>query len=171
LTEQVRTSVLPVLKVVKPIIHPSRLLPPKRNFAIKFPRFFGLPKIHKPRLAIRPIFSVTRWYCTNAGRYVNLFLEEIMEILYQNVPPRDFSVYQSSENLIHDLNALRPCFKASVTLIMTAEFENLYSNLPRAMITAAVEDLSARFLNYRPDQVVALVKLVTYVFENCMCSI
>jgi hypothetical protein len=81
--------------------------------------FYGLPKLHKPNLTIRPIISNINHPTSNISRW----LHQIMLPIATNAK----SYINNSYNLINDLKNI---YTTNNSFIITADIESLYTNIP-----------------------------------------
>jgi hypothetical protein len=81
--------------------------------------FYGLPKLHKPKLAIRPIIS----NCNHPTSNLSQWLHEMMAPTAIKAKSHILNSY----HLVNEVKALQ-CNKN--TFIVTADIESLYTNIP-----------------------------------------
>ena len=98
----------------------KRLQPSKEA---KAGRFYGLPKIHKPKLGWRPIVSNNEHPTENLSKWIHSVLEPTARKNYTHI--------DNSYELCNILAALNkePTQKTQ-WIVLTADIENLYSNIP-----------------------------------------
>ena len=112
-------------KVNKKLV--KRLQPSKQA---KAGRFYGLPKIHKPRLGWRPIISNNEHPTENLSKWIHSILEPTAR--------KSCTHLDNSYELCEILAALnKESLNKEAWIILTADIENLYTNIPHREGTEA----------------------------------
>lgn len=81
--------------------------------------FYALPKLHKTDLSIRPIISNIKHPTSNISRYIHTVLKPTAE--------KSKTFIKNSSDLINQLKKIKI---TRDTLIITADIESLYTNIP-----------------------------------------
>nr|XP_047138930.1 uncharacterized protein LOC124814884 [Hydra vulgaris] len=105
------------------------------------PLFYGLPKIHKPNIPLRPIVSACSGPTDNLSEYLTRFIQPLVESLPAYI-----------KDSIHFLNMLQNIrLQSSEFIFVTADVTSLYTNIPhRDGIDAVVHYLRLIPLQDRP---------------------
>ena len=101
------------------------LLPPKNT---RTPRFYGRPKIHKPRCPLRPIVSG----CDGATDHLSAYFTHFIQPLASNLP----SHVKDTKHFLILVEKLPPL--PPNALLVTADVTSLYTNISHEEGTAAV---------------------------------
>jgi hypothetical protein len=125
-----------------------------------FQKFQGLPKVHKPVLAFRPVQSYREWIAQPLASYLSAVLQPFLR--------RFPSICKDSASLVRTLSkqALPPGVKAC-----TADVVNLYPSIPQddllALLRGQMTDIHAAYakepgaqLPYGPDQLYNLFEFI-----------
>jgi hypothetical protein len=123
--------------------------------------FYGLPKLHKPKLDIRPIISNVKHPTKNCSGW----LHDVM----QPTVLRAKSYLRNSSDLIDLINQLQP---TRHTFIITADIESMYPNIPNRLgVECCTRQLEQDHLNLKRPQNLNVFRsilhntLVNNVFE------
>ena len=81
--------------------------------------FYALPKLHKTDLSIRPIISNIKHPTSNISRYIHTILKPTAE--------KSLTYIKNSSELIDQLKKINI---TKDTIILTADIESLYTNIP-----------------------------------------
>ncbi|XP_065672126.1 uncharacterized protein LOC136089953 [Hydra vulgaris] len=105
------------------------------------PLFYGLPKIHKPNIPLRPIVSACSGPTDNLSEYLTKFIQPLVESLPAYI-----------KDSIHFLNMLQNIrLQSSEIIFVTADVTSLYTNIPhRDGIDAALHYLRLIPIQDRP---------------------
>ena len=93
------------------------LTPPK---PARTPLFYGLPKVHKPNIPLRPIVSACDSPTDQLSNYVTHFIQPLVEILP--------SYIRDSKHFLQLLESLPPLPENAI--LVTADVTSLYTNIP-----------------------------------------
>ena len=93
------------------------LTPPKPT---RTPLFYGLPKVHKPNIPLRPIVSACHSPTDQLSNYVTHFIQPLVETLP--------SYIRDSKRFLQLLESLPPLPENSIHV--TADVTSLYMNIP-----------------------------------------
>ena len=93
------------------------LTPPKPACT---PLFYGLPKVHKPNISLRPIVSAYDSPTDQLWNYVTHFIKPLLEILP--------SYIRDSKHFLQLLESLPPLPENAI--LVTADVTSLYTNIP-----------------------------------------
>lgn len=112
-----------------------------------FQKFFGLPKVHKPVLAFRPVQSYFNWLAQPLASYLSAVLQPFLKRHY-NYLCSDSSSLVRTLSQRHDL-------PQQFTLV-TADVVNLYPSIPtdrlKSILEELIEQIRLEFLNSGPNQ-------------------
>ena len=92
-------------------------MPPKPAHT---PLFYGLPKVHKPNIPLRPIVSACDSPTNQLSNYVTHFIQPLVEILP--------SYIRDSKHFLQLLESLPPLLENAI--LVTADVTSLYTNIP-----------------------------------------
>ena len=84
------------------------------------PLFYGLPKVHKPNLPLRPIVSACDSPTDQLSNYVTHFIQPLVEILP--------SYIRDNKHFLQLLESLPPLPENAI--LVTADVTSLYTNIP-----------------------------------------
>lgn len=84
------------------------------------PLFYGLPKVHKPGIPLRPIVSACDSPTDNISKYVTYFIQPLAEQLP--------SYIKDTKHFLEHLNSLPPLPPNAI--LVTADVTSLYTNIP-----------------------------------------
>ena len=94
------------------------------------PRFYGLPKIHKPAVPIRPIVSYTSSPLYQLSRYIADILRPYTKLNQQHCKnSNDFSQFIRQQTIDPD------------EIMVSFDVESLYTNIPITDVLLAIKDL------------------------------
>ncbi len=96
---------------------------PRPSERLRLGHFYLLMKVHKEKVAGRPIVSSFDTYSYHASRYIDSVLQPLLK--------RSFSYVQSSDHVIHLLNKTSvPSADRGESVLLCADIESLYPNIP-----------------------------------------
>ncbi|XP_037800345.1 uncharacterized protein LOC119595258 [Penaeus monodon] len=123
---------------------------------------YGLPKVHKPGLPLRPIISSIGTFSYNLAKF-----------LVQNIQPLIYNEYtiSNSSNFVNEISHLR--FDDTITMA-SFDVESLFTNVPLAETTQIITDnTTAECLSHfglEKKQLLSLLNVVTkdsvFTFDN-----
>lgn len=125
---------------------------------------YGLPKVHKPGIPLRPIISSIGTFCYNLAKF-----------LVQIIQPLTFNEYtlSNSSNFVNEISQLRV---ANTTTMASFDVESLFTNVPPTETTHIItnnttaESLSQFGLEKK--QLIFLLNIVTkdsvFTFDKCL---
>ncbi len=98
--------------------------------------FYGIPKLHKPKLTIRPIISNINHPTTNISKHLHTIMQPLVAT--------SKSYIRNSQHLLQLLEKHKP---TQHTVIITADIESLYTNIPNQL---GIENVIAELGKYNP---------------------
>jgi hypothetical protein len=124
------------------------------------PEFHHLPKVHKPRLAGRPIVPSFAWITSNVSAFLDTLLQPIVKSF-------DW-ILRDSKDLLRKLEDVR--FDSSKPVwIVTADIQSMYTNLPIEEGVQIMHWLGKR--HYKDDAMGRFIgELTVFVLENSYLS-
>jgi hypothetical protein len=128
------------------------------NFRI--PAFYGLIKVHKSPVALRPIVACHSWITTPLSR---ICAYELRKLLQMHLP----QVLRDSTHLIGLMEAspIPARFPAFSTRLITGDVEGLYVNIP---INKAVEKVTDFCRKHTGIHFASMINSwLKFVFEDC----
>jgi Reverse transcriptase (RNA-dependent DNA polymerase)/GIY-YIG catalytic domain len=132
------------------------------KYSAKCPTFYGMPKIHKPGVPLRPIVSQI-----NGPAYaVNKYVHELLETAESHIPYlfKDTTAF---------LNTIENCILTSEdTFLVTMDVVSLYTNIPHK---EAIEFICEQYYDtislwnspMLPVDVTTLQRLLSFILDNC----
>lgn len=129
-------------------INYNKFIPSNPNI----PRLYGLPKIHKDNIPMRPVVSFFNTPLSALSKFVNNFLTETLKF-----SPR-FTVKNSSDLITQLSNSSLPLHNY---LLVSFDVSNLFTNVPREETIPLIQNLLLQ-LNFDPaktSQLISLLKL------------
>ena len=93
------------------------LMPP---MPARSPLFYGLPKVHKPNIPLRPIVAACESPTDQLSNYVTRLIQTLVEILS--------FYFQDSKHFLQLLESLPPLPENAI--LVTADVTSLYNNIP-----------------------------------------
>jgi len=125
------------------------------------PKFYGLPKIHKPQLKLRPIISSID--CPNSR--ISQFLTNILTNAYDNnnnayytKNSTDFSRFVSNITLPEDF------------VIVSLDVVSLFTNIPKDLVKAGIENRWGNISNHCNVPKEHFLKLIDFIFDSTYFS-
>ena len=122
------------------------------------PRFYGLVKIHKKRLAIRPIAGAHSWCTSGLARWV----DQILRNLNDSIP----WIIKDTDELVRRLDCTR--FRTDAVL-KTLDVQALYPSIPIDRCNLESFEtflLNNKFYKYKVDQVKVIMRALRIIFFN-----
>ena len=126
------------------------LTPPK---PARTPLFYGLPKVHKPNIPLRPIVSACDSPTDQLSNYVTHFIQPLVEILP--------SYIRDSKHFLQLLESLPPLPENAI--LVTADVTSLYTNIPHDEGIESVLHYRKLHANTLPPGVQAPTQLEYYL--------
>lgn len=123
----------------------------------RIPYFYLIPKVHKPKLAGRPIVASTQWITTPAAKWVDEKLQPIVR--------KQWTYIENSTAVINDLESLVLDNTQPIYLV-TADVESLYTNIPTDRGLAAVKQALDSYGDYSAQMKSAILALCEFVLRN-----
>lgn len=115
------------------------------------PVFYGIPKIHKPTLNLRPIVSSASSILTNLSKYV---CEQLDQEKYQSQLTHTL---KNTKQLIDKMETYRKAIESSAQSIITIDIVSLYTNMQ-------TEIIQERFKNFIQND--NLLSCIMFILEN-----
>jgi hypothetical protein len=123
----------------------------------RIPIFYGLPKVHKTPVTLRPVVSSSSSFLSVFSVWLDLKMKDLLPLVK--------SYIKNSMTIINDLKEL---FIPDDALIFTADAKSMYTNIDTATGVAAIRD----FIIVNRDQIPAdfptdlFLQILTTVMEN-----
>lgn len=134
------------------------------NFTVRCPLFYGIPKVHKEGIPLRPIVSQTNGPTAMLSRY----LSELLMVAEKQIP---FILQDTTAflNIIKENNAVK-----SNTLLVTLDVTALYTNIPHEQGAEWVADFYAETMHLWPEYSPGIapvsrntmINLILFVLKN-----
>jgi hypothetical protein len=119
------------------------------------PKIYGLPKLHKEGMPLRPIVS-----CINSpGYFLSKFLNNILQKLR---PSFKFNVRNSYEVVNRVLDIVIP----SNYIIVSLDVKSLFTNIPQELIVKLIDDNWVQICDETVLDKETFIELVRYCFES-----
>lgn len=153
------------LRTVQVNTNPKQLLLLCKQYKIPKPPlkpagFYLMPKLHKPTLKWRPIFSASSCYTTTISRELHRTLQGWMKQLpYTNI-------VQDTRQVLQHLDNFQPL---PGSIVVSADFSDLYMKLKRKDIQTALEHF-ANFLKVSDQERKKTFDLLQVLWDFCLFS-
>jgi hypothetical protein len=135
---------------------------------LKFPRFYGMPKIHKDPWSIRTIFAAHSWITTRLSSYLHSVYQDWLTLFKsQN---RSHIVNSTKEFLQHwerfapTENVTFRRNQETTIYCVTADVEELYTNLKHSLILEAIQYFG-KYLALSSQELSYLLNLTQILFK------
>jgi hypothetical protein len=130
-------------------------LPPLQ---VKFPRFYLLPKVHKPKFTGRPLLPSMHWVTTPASILIDHYLQPLVATLPWVLP--------DSKTLVNHLASVRIPADTQITL-STSDINSLFTNIPQDAGLSAVQSFMAEHTHLlSPARATLIHVALTIVMKN-----
>lgn len=96
-----------------------------------FQKFSGIPKVHKPTLAFRPIQSFRGWLAQPLASYLSAVLQPFLRKTFK-------AICSDSSSLVKNLEVLKKDLPTEIKLF-TADVVNLYPSIPQDSLLSTLE--------------------------------
>jgi len=135
------------------------------NYQVTCPIFYGIPKLHKPDIPLRPIVSQI-----NSATYtINKYVHELLQVAESEIPYL-FKDTTAFLNTIEKHKHVQPN-----TILVTLDVVSLYTNIPHHEAIRYICDQYSRTLHlwnrYNikiiPVSIETLEQLLTFILSNC----
>ena len=125
------------------------------------PGIYGLVKVHKPRLSMRPIVPCTRWITTPASVAVDHLLQDIVR--RAAIP----WIVKDTKSLVNELEAT--ALPTHDAVFVTADIASLYTNIDTTMGLECVRQFLIE-QQVSPDLIRLIMDLLGFVMHNSYLS-